>query len=482
MQLPVLSLVIPCVQDPASSSIYKSWFSAKDFSYYVQFVFLINSKQHPSRLRSYHQKQGDHEILQVVSDRYFGSCEENIQRVGDFIETLGDYILLVGEHDFVCWEELDHAVRFIEFENLGALAINIQACQLQADGTHTCISAIRVNDSDGKRSTTHQLLLGNNIVCSRLGYAALLNCLGPIDWAAFIGSHLYSREVFRRILRFKLSESVYSLVYKQLLFFSAADCRYGYFSGQPIRRLSSDFLRFEHNPDSHGWLKDHRTVRGLSPCFWVANLQHLIEVNDASLFILIVYSNCLSIMPAPSAGCQYFERLLIWHALQWCIAVVSHRLNGKSHYFSGMLISGDLGDLHTVQTFLSKLAEQISSNRTLYVLHGGSFFNQIKSAADIIREYSDNPAADVGMISAASIFLDKAWCSLDKQNLKRLNRYSFENYRRSGEKSTVSTFAIFLSRLRFLVWRSFHEVRLLCIKIALKARAIHFVNRIFDFG
>lgn len=296
----------------------------------MQFVFLVNPKVHQRQINVSRQRHATHEVIAVSSDRYFGSCEENIERVVDFVDELADAILIVGEHDYLDWPEIITALGFFRDNNLDALAINIKCCQKQERGGMFALDAL-VLAQDNKDALLNSLFHGVTLD-SRLGFGALISSMGPIDWAAYIGSHIYSRETLRRMFMYKFSEHVYSFVFRQLRLFTSSSYRYGLYPGTPVHRISNDFMQMNQGTHAWGWLENHRTVRGASPCFWIANLQYLNELNDPTLFRLVTYSNCFSILPAPWGIAAYSRQVFLRHCLKWTISVLNHRLSGRSHY------------------------------------------------------------------------------------------------------------------------------------------------------
>ena len=104
-----ISIVVPAVGSVKESKVLESYCNSRFENYDVQFVFLVNSREPTRGTKCESSKEDMHEILSIYNDRYFGSCEENISRLGDFIDLLGDLIVIVGEHDYIDWEVLGKA-------------------------------------------------------------------------------------------------------------------------------------------------------------------------------------------------------------------------------------------------------------------------------------------------------------------------------------------------------------------------------------
>lgn len=426
-----LTIVAPSVADPADSALVTSWRLNPSNRFDVQFVFLINSKLQPSTFACQHEKHSSHSILYVPSDRYFGSCEENISRLGDFIDLLGEYILIVGEHDAIDWVQLEQALDVITSNQLDALAININCCQKKPDQSFEGVSAFARIETSSRASMVAKSLLDGNVLSSQIAFPALISCFGPIDWAAYIGSHIYTRETLRRVLMYKRSEWVYSLVYNQLQFFCESGCRYGLFDGMPVTRISDDFLKVRQNRHSWGWLENHRTVRGLSPCFWIANLESINEIDDPALISLVVYSYCLSIVPGEDGSTLYRHHPFLRSALHWCLSAIEHKLKGRSYYFAAEVASGGLGDLYTISRFLKKFIRIAETNSSLPRLHKPCFLSLITAAFLEIHSFLIQSAAETQSLVTAYNNLRLAAADIKSEELALLNDYSFICFEKS---------------------------------------------------
>jgi hypothetical protein len=446
-----ISIVVPAVGSVKNSNLLESYDNAQFQCYQVQFVFMVNSRE-PSRDRKCEStKLGRHEILSIYNDRYFGSCEENISRVGDFIDLLGDLIVIVGEHDSIDWEELGKAAGIFFEKSLDAMAINIKGMQRKADGSYAVSEAIVPININISAYDYAQVLLSGQVLGSEIAFPALISCFGPIDWAAFIGSHFLKKEVLKRILMLKHSEDVYSIVYKQLRIFSSVSCRYSLYPGTPVHRISSEYLHMAQGRHSWGWLEDHRTVKGLSPCFWIANLQHLVEIQNPFLFVLATYSHCLSSVPNAEGGISRNYHSFFRIVLQWSADVLNHKLSGRSHYLPDASFSCDLGDLYTVYAYLEKLTTIIASDAELAKLLGTPTLAKLENATRYLDCYLKSMSDSNQLISKAIREIDAVRSGIDSQRLVQLCDASYGRYLRSlGMKKGLSPRLGACSSLRVL--------------------------------
>jgi hypothetical protein len=435
-----ISVVVPAVGSVKESKVLQSYYDSQFEHYKVQFVFLVNTRE-PNRGRKPElMNLKMHDILTIYCDRYFGSCEENISRLGDFIDLLGDVIVIVGEHDYVDWKELAVASESFFEKALDAMAINLKCTQRQSDGSYASLDAIAPIDANISGYDYTQVLLSGQVLGSEIAFPALISCFGPIDWAGFIGSHFFKKEVLKRILMFKFSEDVYSLTYRQLCLFSSTSCRYSYYSGTPIHRISDEYLQMAEGRHSLGWLEEHRTVRGLSPFFWIANLQYLVEIQNPFLFVLVTFSHCLSCTPNAERGIAHVHYSFYTMVLKWCYEVLNHKLSGRSHYLPDTSISCDLGDLHTVYAYLEKLTTISASDVELTKLLGASTLARLENATRYLDCYLKSLSDSSKLIHLAIGEIDAIRSSVDAQRLVALCDASFTRYLSSmGMKKVLSS-------------------------------------------
>jgi hypothetical protein len=340
-------------------------------------------------------------------------------------------VLICGEHDYIDWILLFDAVRHFSALNLDAMAINVKARQELPHGGHDDFNAIPDNALTLQSRPEFKALFNQCVLSSRIAFPALLSALGPIDWVAYIGSHIYTRQVLVHLLMHRFSENIYSLVYKQLLLFSSVACRYAYYKGTPVHRLGKEFLSMSEQRHSWGWLENHRTVQGLSPCFWIANLQYLCEITDPLLFNLVAYSICRSISPDGNWHSRYVTHPFCATALGWCVSVLDHHLNGASYYLPEVSSSGDLRDLRTVFLFLDKSIRYASNNYRLALLIGWPALSRLSRARNSIRSYLDPFSNSQQLILSAISDIQAACGCLDKTRITRLNDYTLQQYLRS---------------------------------------------------
>jgi hypothetical protein len=388
----------------------------------------LNKKFYADDKKNNIQKFNQYEIVTVVNDRYFGSCEENLYRVGDFSDLLYEHVFCVGEHDFIDWALLNSALERFSEQKLGVLAWNIKCRQMTSRGDYAELSAIFPLDFQSTANEYCHMLLSKEVLDSTLAYPALISIYGPIDWAAYLGNHLFRKDIFQKVLQYKFSEYVYSFVYKQLLLFSSNQIRYGFFEDSVIWRISDDFLKIKEDRHSAGWLEDHRTVQGLSNCFWISNLQYLVEVKNKSLFNLVTNSMYFPQLPdINTETIQYAHFNSLIQFLMWSMQVINYKLNGKSYYFNDLTSSGGMGDIFTVSEYLKILLNQAQINK-IYGACSEHFITHLLPVVIFLSNYLGVNCSSGLLLENCLNHLDKLIKLIEPQSLISLNQKSFSQY------------------------------------------------------
>jgi hypothetical protein len=423
-----ISIVIPCVGGVDSSPILKSFHAIQSCGFYVQFVFLLNRKNTSSENKSNIQKFDGYEIITVINDRYFGSCEENLYRAADFSDLFCEFIFCVGEHDFIDWSHLNLALEKFNEQNLGVMGWNIKSQQKKSNDDYAELAAVAPLSFQSSANEYCHILLNRGVLSSVIAYPALISTYGPLDWAAYLGNHLFRKNVFQKLFQYKFSEHVYSLVYKQFQLFSSNDIRYGFYGDFVIWRISDDFLKAKEGHHSWGWLEDHRTVQGLSKTFWIANLQYLVEIKDKSIYNLVTNSLCFSQVPdANSETIQYSHISAFAQILNWSMQVINHKLNGKSHYFGDRVSAGSVSDLFTIAEYLKILLIQVQTNE-IYASYEEEFLYHLKNSVLSLSEYLSVSSTSDLLLGNCLNHLGQLIKLPDQKNLISMNQKSFNEY------------------------------------------------------
>ncbi len=359
------SILIPTVNPEGGARLIQSFLEhGPNAKLHPQFVILVNPKT-PSPAGFEHKQFLEYEFLRVFSDRHFGSCEENIYRTQDFSSFFYDWIFCIGEHDIVDWALLERAILFSEENSLDVCGWNILHMQEKVGGGYS--TALSVGPTQSSRFGTNEveLLFSGIVLPARIAFPAILSAYGPIDWAAYIGSHLFKKSTFESVLRYRYSEYIYSFVFKQLRHFcSDSRVRYGFFSDPVLRRVAGEYLQLsrERERGKMSWLEEHRIVSGGSPFFWIALLEYINRIEDDNLFNLVTNSICYSHSPDQNGNISIRLTPFLSCLLAWASSSVAFRLKGSSYYLGGACRASALYELEFVQSFLVRLRHCIETS------------------------------------------------------------------------------------------------------------------------
>ncbi len=426
-----ITIIIPLVGNISDSKILPSFLeSALRNKIYVQFVFLLNSKKAKiKQQKSKYNKYNDYEVLIVPNDRYFGTCEENIYRSQDFSDIFKPLVFCIGEHDFIEWSNLLGAIDFFLKNNLDALAWNIVGDQLCSDGTYYSLHGITDLNSNLLANKYMRMMLSGEVLSSRIGSTAILSLYGPIDWFAYLGCHLFSKEVFSGILQYNLAEeSVYSLVYKQLIYFQEQEIRYSFYNTSVIHRVSNEFLNIKLGKYSRGWLEDHRTSKGASPVFWIANIKYLSHLSDQNffkLFDIILFSFTLKQISTEDERACYKQVSMLENIFKWIRMSIQNKLSGRSHYFPEFCGSSSLIDIRYIKEFLDALIEGITMRQKVYYFLPKSLSQIIIDLSGLIDLFLKKPSISSDFLGIAKNKIDECMYLIQYDFIAELNNNAF---------------------------------------------------------
>jgi hypothetical protein len=347
-----ITVVIPTESRDGGNAITQSFRDSPATNFlHAQFVVLVNEKKAASTPAE-RVGHDTYEIIKIYSDRYFGSCEENIYRVQDFSEIFEEYVFFVGGHDLVDWNEVSKAVTFAKTNELDACGWNILHGQRQDDGSFSSAPSLKRVASDPVTAPYLDHLYSGGSLPANVAFPLLISTFGPVDWAAYLGSHIFKRATLQAILRYKFSEFIYSFVFKQLTHFASSQrSRYGLYMGSAITRLGDEFLREAKQNHSRGWLESHRLVVGGSPFFPISLLNYLANLSD-ELFLLVANSFCYSHVRGQTGEIDVLRHPTLRSLLKWSVLSMRHSVNGKSHILGGQASWSALFEIEYVYQFL----------------------------------------------------------------------------------------------------------------------------------
>ena len=201
-------------------------------------------------------------------------------------------------------------------------------------------------------------------------YPWLISRIGPIDWAAFIGSHIYARFFFAQMLSYATTDNVYSLTYRMIVVASqTAKTSYRYEREVLVTRVSKDLLwaglpaenpenkSIKENlfPHKRPWLEEHRLALGRCGHFSLSNLLHITQLPDKLAYVVMT-SFTLSLCRNGDNGLGFTRNSFMLLSLIFAINTLKTSVNGPSYFLAGAKNAKISGfDARIIRDYLAKL-------------------------------------------------------------------------------------------------------------------------------
>ena len=425
-----ITIVIPSIKALSESAIINSYMASPVRERVkVQFVYLQNLKHPTGNEQSTIEQFPTHELITVANPWFFTTADENIFRIQDFLPLLKPFIFVVGEHDAIDWPQLLEALVFREKNQLDVLGWNVLCREQWANGTEALnLSLIPLAD-DSVANHFIQRLFRGEVLPGVIGYAALYSIYGGLDWAAYIGNHLYSKAALSRLLQYSFSEYIYGQVYKQAVFFTEQNTRYGIYTEAVIHRFSNDFEKQRRGEKS--WVSP-RHANGASPIYWFVHLPCLYEIEDDALFCHLLFS--LRLIQRPTEhGEVISERMANFPCvLKWMEEVLLFAVHGRSYYFPNKSATGMLRDVRQIMKLLIRIGHQFEKNPIFADLPPKALL-LLQEALIKLASYLGELHADIELLSRAATTLAEMANQFTAPLLVALNKVTFDAYiRRHG--------------------------------------------------
>jgi hypothetical protein len=389
-----LSVVVPTTSSEAPAGFINSFLASEAPQHLsIKFFFLINKK------RTTDKNTGDvvfsdcYSIFSIYSDRYYGSCEENLYRIRDFFDLLDEQVIVLGDTDEVSWDSVLDVLKRCQ-SGADVIALSVDNHQKNIEGAIVVAPLLPMH----LLSAIWDIGTGENRVID--GYDALRYLIfmtGPLDWSAYIGNHLYTKRAFLRILQEESKEPMYSFLIMQLKAYQRDSIKYLFPWQRPVvKRLGNELVSLIRG-QSWGWQVDHRVSRGDSPQCSVGMLSQMLEIDSEDDFDIILNSKCNRHRLDDSGfKLESFQNFFFRTTIRWCRGVLRHRLQTPSQYFPTLCKSGSLKDLGLVDRFAARLAERLRSKTNIY----GSMADPLIESLDVFR--------DLAAAYSESLYCDEA--------------------------------------------------------------------------
>ena len=271
----------------------------------------------------------------------------------------------MGETDELNWLLVTQCIVRFNEQKLDLLGWNVLNKQLYGNGSQE-LPALAKTNLKGLGNLVVNSLFSGDIHPSNISIVSMLSQYGPVDWFAYLGCHLWSKQQLIRISKYSFSENIYSLVFKQLRSFADQRVRYAATLVTPIIRVSDDFDRMDLGTYSPGWMEDHRTVVGASPSFWVSILYYACRPEFDDLFMVIISSVCLSHARGKDKSIRFSVSPMLRMICVTSADVLKHWISSSSYYFEGKPINKSLRDFCIVTTFWENLFLKMEKSPTIF--------------------------------------------------------------------------------------------------------------------
>ena len=429
MQKSEITIVLPSLSPLEEITTYRTFLESSIRQHlYVQFVYLRNGFHNTSTEAATIEQFDTHEILYVPHDRLFHTAEENLYRVQDFIDLLKPRLFFIGNDDELDWDLFKTALDIYDEKQLDVLGLQIIFTQHNEDGSRSTLPLMAPIDNQGKALDAVKKLLGGEVLDSATGYGAIQSVCGPIWWPTYIGSHIYSRAAFSRIIQYRFCEPICSHLFMQIQFFSRQKLRYGFFNYAIIHRLGSEFMNKRKNTSPEGGVKNHRTVFGHSKVQNVVYISGISELEDDAVFNMIVNSLGTNIRPIEDKSMVYGCTSMLIETLSWSRDVILEKLNGKSHYFPAVAKSGSLQDLRYVYRYFERLYRCIEQYPSVYASIQPETRKGLMKVLALLNHYLEDVTGNDVSLALAHNYLHTIQMNLPIEQLSEMNRASFDAY------------------------------------------------------
>ena len=256
------------------------------------------------------------------------TVEENIRHtLGEQLDAVDEYFLIVGNSDVVDLEALSKAVRYLAQHELELLLIGVlnREVYLGNPVRQLYTTPRHLNPKNRLAATACH---GESV------FADAVHDYGPVDYLAFIGCQIYAKSFFQEMcaVQVELLEPLYSIPMATLEATTRRACRVGFWPEVVVTRID----HLQGGPDSGEqaagwWVVKQRMDRKLSNHLMFSVLSSSLRVS-APAFGVFVNSQSVSM---PRGRSQYvFSNTLFNLVQQICTYVRFGRENPAMRYSS----------------------------------------------------------------------------------------------------------------------------------------------------
>lgn len=218
----------------------------------------------------------DIEIIQSAQN--YLTVEENIKKnLQPNLDLLSDQFILIGNSDTINFPLLKQALDFMDSHKADLLMIGVNNCEAWEK------KIVRQMNCTPRWFNKPNYLSAENCVGIDVFGHVMLD-YGPMDYLAYIGCQIYTKDFFRALLGVELKEPLYSLPLGTLEVSERGQHRIGFFHDMVVNRI--DNLNFgPQNPayPPEWWILQSRLKRGRSADIHLSIISSSTGLSDSAL-------------------------------------------------------------------------------------------------------------------------------------------------------------------------------------------------------
>ncbi|OYW14317.1 MAG: hypothetical protein B7X02_00330 [Rhodospirillales bacterium 12-54-5] len=320
-------------------------------------------------------------------DRFFTGCDENFLRSQDFTDLMMPHIMIIGDDDIVDWEELEQGLQFFEDNQLDAMGFHFVSCQLKSNNDYAKLKIFQPLGVLGQSCDKVMALINGEVMDSSIAYMAIISQCGPLYWPTFIGTHIYSRDVFNKISQYMVPDVFCAFFYKQVHFFCHYHVRYAFFDRRIIFQLSNKFLRIHQGEYPWHDYSLARAVQGRQRVEQMCHLWNAPSFEDDALFNAYINAMGTSNLPGADEEQMYGNYCMLHEFFNWSRDCIHKKNWSEGFYFPDLGGVGTLQDIRALYSFWKRVLRCIREYPEIYMHFTKEMADTLAVVIDEIHHY-----------------------------------------------------------------------------------------------